>query len=51
VSDSLGRFTLRANGSGSYTLSTYHIGYAPAKATVQLGNEQLGSSSGYGFSD
>jgi hypothetical protein len=42
VSDSLGRFTLRANGSGSYTLSTYHIAYAPARASVQLGaNEQL----------
>ena len=42
VSDSLGRFTLRANGSGSYTLSTYHIAYATTKATVQLGaSDQL----------
>jgi hypothetical protein len=37
ISDSLGRFTLRANGSGVYSLSTNHIGYAPARANVDLG--------------
>jgi len=37
ISDSLGRFVLRANGSGVYELSTNHIGYATARANVDLG--------------
>ncbi len=42
ITDSLGRFTLRANGSGTYLLTTNHIAFAPAKASVQLGaTEQL----------
>jgi hypothetical protein len=36
VTDSLGRFTLRANGPGVYSVSASHISYATARAPVEL---------------
>jgi hypothetical protein len=37
VTDSLGRFTLRAASGGSYRITTSHIAFAPVEATVDVG--------------
>jgi hypothetical protein len=38
VTDSAGRFTLRAASGGSYRLTTSHIAFAPVEATVDVGS-------------
>jgi hypothetical protein len=37
VTDSTGRFTLRASAGGRFLLTTHHVGFAPVRAEVEVG--------------